>query len=81
MEDRQPMCPYCEKDMERGFVLDFAHGAVVNSTWQPGAPEPKKLLGLKTGSVQMKPDDMVAVTTYRCLDCGYLESYARRQDS
>lgn len=79
VDDPLPICPYCEVDMDRGFVLDFAHAAVVNSTWQAGEPTPQTILGLKTGSVKYVTEKMIPVATYRCPNCGYLESYARKQ--
>ena len=78
MEDRTPVCPYCEINMERGFVLDFAQAAALNSTWQAGEPTPQTFFGLKTGAVKLDKQHMLQMATYRCPDCGYLESYARR---
>lgn len=76
-----PICTYCEVDMERGFGLDFAHGAIINSTWQAGEPTPQTILGLKTGSVKLDKEKMIPVATYRCPNYGYLESYARKQSN
>ena len=78
-DDPLPICPYCEVDMERGFVLDFSHGGIINSTWQAGAPTPKTFFGLPTGTVKLDKEKMIPVATYRCPNCGYLESYARKQ--
>jgi hypothetical protein len=58
--------------MEEGFVLDYTHGARVQSEWVQGAPE-KSRWG--TG-VKLKGRLKVPVATYRCTKCGYLESYA-----
>jgi hypothetical protein len=79
--DPPPLCPYCEVDMERGFVLDFSHGRIVNSTWQAGVPSPQTILGLKTGSVKLDSEKMITIATFRCPNCGYLESYARKPNS
>jgi hypothetical protein len=79
--DAPPLCPYCEVDMERGFVLDFSHGGIINSTWQAGVPTPQTILGLKTGSVKLDKANMIPVATFRCPNCGYLESYARKPNS
>jgi hypothetical protein len=65
--------------MERGFVLDFSHGAIINSMWQAGVPTPQTILGLKTGSVKLDKEKMIPVASNRCPNCGYLESYARKQ--
>ena len=79
VDDPLPICPYCEVDMERGFVLDFSQGGNINSTWQAGAPTPQTILGLKTRSVKLDKEKMIQVATFRCPNCGYLESYARKQ--
>ncbi len=67
--------------MERGFIVDFSHMQVVNSVWQPGQPEPQKFLGLTTQSVKLDRQHMLTTTTFRCPECGYLESYARKENS
>jgi hypothetical protein len=67
----EPACPKCSTAMEAGYVLDQTHGAMTQSTWIEGAPEPSFWTGLKLKGHQRLP-----VTTYRCPVCGYLESYA-----
>ena len=57
--------------MERGFVLDEAHGRLTVGRWIAGEPERSIWTGLKT-----RGKDKLDVTTYRCRRCGYLESYA-----
>ena len=76
MKDGAPECPYCEKEMERGFLLDFTRNAVINSRWQAGDPQDQKFFGLKTGGVKLNKKRTLPVSSYRCSDCGYLESYA-----
>ena len=66
--------------MERGFVLDFTHHGFANATWQSGEPEKKTFLGLDTGRVKHDEAKMIAIATYRCPSCGYLESYARKEN-
>ena len=59
--------------MDPGIILDYnAHGSMVQSSWVEGAPERSFWEGLK-----LKGHEKLAVTTYRCTGCGYLESYAR----
>jgi hypothetical protein len=57
--------------MEPGFVLDWTHGGVAQSSWVDGVPVPSIWTGLK-----LKGHERVPVTTYRCTKCGFLESYA-----
>lgn len=64
-------CPRCKGPLESGYVLDRrAGGKYQLSIWSPG--EPKKSL-FKTVKANK---GAVPVRTYRCGDCGYLESYA-----
>lgn len=65
--------------MDSGFVLDYAHGAVLESRWQPGDPEQIKMLGFIAAGVKVDKENQLKVTTFRCPNCGYLESYARRK--
>ena len=71
MTERIPTCAKCGQEMEAGFVLDRAQGAVAQSAWVDGAPMRSIWTGLKLKGHQLLP-----VTTYRCTKCGYLESYA-----
>lgn len=72
MSDRELTCPKCGRAMEAGYVLDYTHGAMAQSSWVEGAPERSFWTGLK-----IKGHEKLPVTTYRCTHCGYLESYAR----
>lgn len=69
-------CPSCDVVMEPGFIVDHAHGAIMQALWQPGEPRDQKILGLKTGSVRVDRSRTLKVTTYRCPQCGVLYSYA-----
>lgn len=59
--------------MSEGFILDEAHGTHRVSRWQPGKP----VRSIWTGIKQSKADQL-AVATWRCDRCGFLESYAPR---
>lgn len=74
-----PNCPKCSGAMAEGFVLDNAYGALKQSHWLEGKPERAHRTGifLKSASIITKDRQLLAVTTYRCERCGFLESYAR----
>ena len=65
-------CARCRGAMEEGYVLDRGNSnRRFQETWVAGAPEPSFWTGLKT-----KDRTVFWVTTWRCRDCGLLESYA-----
>ena len=63
-------CPKCGGSMDRGFLIDRAHGHPGIGTWVPGEPQ-AGWLG------ELKDNNMEQVTTFRCSKCGYLESYTK----
>ncbi len=71
MSEHAPVCAKCDTPMERGFLADFTHGAVMVSGWFAGAPKKSFWLGTKIDYKQVIP-----TATFRCPTCGYLESYA-----
>jgi hypothetical protein len=58
--------------MEEGFIKDHTHGGVHVSSWVEGTPEKSFWVGTKT-----RGRTTMAVATFRCSRCGYLESYAK----
>jgi DNA-directed RNA polymerase subunit RPC12/RpoP len=65
-------CPKCRSKMDDGFIKAESSGMIYASKWVKGAPEKSFWTGTKTSGKQQ-----VAITTYRCPSCGYLESYAK----
>ena len=57
--------------MEPGHVIDEGYGTRTVANWVAGEPERSIWTGLK-----LRGKSKVAVTSYRCRRCGYLESYA-----
>ena len=65
-------CLRCKGRMELGIILDNGTtGMIYQQQWMDGSAEKSIWTGLKTkGHISYK------VLTYRCVNCGYLESYA-----
>ena len=73
MADRQPTCPKCSRDMERGHVPDASHSQVFQTRWSRGEPVQRKLVG----GIKWERDEQIPMTAYRCTSCGFVEFYAR----
>jgi ribosomal protein L37E len=58
--------------MEEGFVLEKGDAGVLSlETWVSGKPEKSWIAGLN-----LKGKVVYDVKTFRCMTCGYLDSYA-----
>ncbi len=57
--------------MEQGFVLDVTQGARFLSHWSAGQPKKSFWKGTKKSV-----EGSIPIGTFRCRNCGYLESYA-----
>lgn len=68
-------CPKCTQRMEPGFVPDFMYRTTHQSTWVAGAPQAR----LFVGGIKRPTGRQLPVVTYRCTQCGLLESYAHEQ--
>jgi hypothetical protein len=59
--------------MEPGWIPDATRSEARQTTWVPGAPEPRSFfLG-----VQWKASRSVPMQALRCAQCGFIELYAR----
>ncbi len=65
-----PKCPRCRGDMEAGFIPGFGGPNAALQRWVAGEPE-SSILGVK-----IRGKEQYYVVTFRCKNCGYLESYA-----
>ena len=89
MQISETRCPKCGNQMESGFLIDivFPGSAALepqgeNMRWAQGrrseVPRPGFLsrlmsgIGFRLSAVRKRP-----VTSLRCVQCGYLELYAR----
>jgi len=60
-------CSKCGAETETGFMLEHRKAL----RWVGGMPQTSLLGDVKTGSEQRY------IESYRCVGCGYLQSYAR----
>ena len=67
-------CPKCDGDMEKGWILDSGHSSAFQSCWVEGEPEPS-LFAFMTGGKTVRGRLRRPIQSYRCKECGYLESY------
>jgi len=72
MATTAPDCPRCSSTMEDGFIIDKAHHSIPQTQkWVQGPYEYSFWKGLR-----LRDKTVFEVTTFRCIRCGYLESYA-----
>lgn len=72
-------CLRCKSKMEEGFLPEYAHPTLLVTRWYPGVPKEAdiRVMGMKVGEwLEVQEKNMRLVSTYRCVGCGYLESYA-----
>jgi len=69
-------CPDCHSDLEKGYVMDHTHGAILVQRYAKGeiptAPQ-KMVMGL----YESTPSDVRRIYTYRCTGCNRLFNYAQ----
>ena len=71
-EQRIQQCPQCRVPMEGGYLVDHGYGAVYPVAWAAGVPRWSRWLGLR-----IRNDEKMPVVTYRCPQCGRLDSVAQ----
>jgi hypothetical protein len=73
MVDRPLRCPKCANPMDAGFLLrDESHqSAEAKCQWVEGMPV-KSFWGL----LKLDSRSRWRIKTFRCVRCGYIESYA-----
>lgn len=65
-------CSKCNSDMEEGFLLEKGHHNTLSSqTWIAGKSDESSFFGMS-----LKGKVAYEVKTFRCISCGYLDSYA-----
>ena len=77
MSESNTNCPKCSSEMENGFVVDYGdYGSARPSGWIEGEPVKSFWTGTKVSGKKI-----YEVKTFRCVRCGFLESYAAEQAS
>ncbi len=79
MPNPMPTCLRCGGDMQQGYIADRAYGGYDPQKWFEGDLVTGFLGGIKTdflGRIKNLKSEPLLVRTYRCVQCGYLESYA-----
>jgi predicted RNA-binding Zn-ribbon protein involved in translation (DUF1610 family) len=67
-----PTCLSCTSIMEEGYVPDLAHASTPTvPQWTEGPPQRSFWRGL-----ELRNRERLPVATYRCPNCGLLQSYA-----
>ena len=75
MSDESPKsCPKCGQRMSVGFSFDAVPGGGKPERWIEGKPQWSFWRGVKTYNKKQ-----YEVATYRCIGCGFLESYADQE--
>ena len=68
-------CTHCHNKMEKGFVPDYSYEAIIQPRWQRGEIIQHTFLGMDSG-IKSDRTKGLAITSYRCVACGYLEFFA-----
>jgi len=71
MPKSSPVCPKCQRPMERGYIADVGRNKVIQGRWSRGEP-----IRNFFGGIKWREKETIPVVTYRCTGCDYLESYA-----
>lgn len=71
MNDQTRRCLRCDGDMQEGFVVDYDFNGRRPAKWVEGAPTPGLIYEVRLAGKQQ-----YRISTYRCQQCGWLESFA-----
>jgi len=65
-------CAKCQGEVESGFMVDHTDVGGHQAMWASGAP----IQTFSSATGVAKSEKKLAVVTFRCAKCGYLESFA-----
>jgi hypothetical protein len=72
-----PTCPDCGSAMEEGFIPDCSPGGAIEALWHRGRPAHVLFFGFQTSQAKIDMTKVLTITSFRCMKCGLLKSYAR----
>lgn len=77
MGEHKPDCAECGGATDEGFIIDKTQSAFMAERWIKGEP-PESNRGPNFAGVEYsaKGRECRLVRTFRCVDCGFLKSYA-----
>ena len=75
MSELSTTCPKCQGTMVQGFLADFSMPLIMVGSWVAGHPKKNFMPGVNIPSMER----CTPVATFRCEQCGFLESYARKE--
>jgi predicted nucleic-acid-binding Zn-ribbon protein len=67
-------CSKCSGEMEAGFLQDHDKGASTPGEWIEGVPVVSWM-----GYVNVRDKVHYRIEAFRCMQCGYIEQYAKQQ--
>ena len=70
-------CPKCQSVMEEGYRVEWHGEFALAEKWYSGVPKDSDFFGLKTGMFKVEVEQGRPTVTYKCTNCGYLESYCK----
>ena len=64
-------CSKCNSDMQQGVVVDLSYAGILRSMWVEDQAD-----NLSPGTADNHKRKLKTIT-YRCSNCGFLDSYAK----
>ena len=69
-------CPHCSVELEKGALLDFSYGVVMNQRWaQADTPDEKQKVVLS--GIESDYKNLRRVDAFRCPRCNHLYLFAQ----
>ncbi len=76
MEDLQQRCPKCGGEMRQGVQVYRDEANYYPLYWVEGEPVKRVFLGFTGMNLDIDGRQILETATFKCSDCGFLESYA-----
>jgi hypothetical protein len=69
--NQEMRCPKCNAPMEQGWIPELSQQGASLPVWKAGRPRKRWM-----GGYRVRDTRRHLIITLRCVDCGFLESYA-----